>query len=119
VSLRLDLPILQAPMAGVSTPALAAAVSNVGALGAISVGATDAESARAMIAAVRQATARPFNVNVFVHAPAIPDPAREAAWLAGLALLVRREYFRPQTERLVGSFFAALGWHMTVRWSAN
>jgi nitronate monooxygenase len=83
--LEIELPILQAPMAGVSTPALAAAVSNAGALGAISVGATDAVDARDTIAAVRRATARPFNVNVFVHAPALPDPAREAAWLTGLA----------------------------------
>jgi nitronate monooxygenase len=78
-------PILQAPMAGVATPALAAAVSNAGALGAIGLGATDAVGARAMIAEVRAATDRPFNVNVFVHGPARSDPTREAGWLAGLA----------------------------------
>src|SRR5215203_709715 len=83
--LGLELPILQAPMAGVSTPALAAAVSNAGALGAIGVGAADAAGARAMVAEVRARTARPFHVNVFVHGPARPDPEREAAWLAGLA----------------------------------
>ena len=38
--LDIRLPILQAPMAGVSTPAMAAAVSNAGGLGAIGVGAT-------------------------------------------------------------------------------
>jgi nitronate monooxygenase len=81
----IELPILQAPMAGVSTPALAAAVSNAGALGALSLAATDAAGARAMIAEVRAATTRPFNVNVFVHAPARRDPARESAWLAALA----------------------------------
>lgn len=85
----LELPIFQAPMAGVSTPALAAAVSNAGALGALGLGATDAAGARAMIADVRAATARPFHVNVFVHAPAQADPAREAAWLAGLAPVFR------------------------------
>jgi nitronate monooxygenase len=83
--LGLELPILQAPMAGVSPPALAAAVSNAGALGAIAVGATDAAGARAAIAEVRASTGRPFNVNVFVHEPPRPDPAREAAWLAALA----------------------------------
>jgi nitronate monooxygenase len=51
--LGIDLPIIQAPMAGVSSPALAAAVANAGALGSIGVGATDAEGARRMIAAVR------------------------------------------------------------------
>jgi nitronate monooxygenase len=37
-----------------------------------------------MIAAVRSRTDRPFNVNVFCHQPAVPDEAREAAWLAKL-----------------------------------
>src|SRR3954463_13509549 len=83
--LGLELPILQAPMAGVSTPALAAVVSNAGALGALGLGATAPARARAMIAEVRAATTRPFNVNVFVHAPPRRDAAREAAWLAALA----------------------------------
>ncbi|MEO8286568.1 MAG: nitronate monooxygenase [Chloroflexota bacterium] len=79
------LPIIQAPMAGVSTPELAAAVSNAGALGSIAVGAVDAARARTMISNVRAATDRPFNVNVFVHASPSPDLTREANWLAGLA----------------------------------
>ena len=84
-TLDVSLPIIQAPMAGVSTPAMAAAVSNAGGLGSIGVGASDAETARGMIAAVRAATDRPFNVNVFCHRPAVADGAREAAWLARLA----------------------------------
>ncbi len=83
--LGIDLPIIQAPMAGVATPELAAAVSNAGALGSIAVGATDATGARTLIARVRAITDRPFNVNVFVHAPPQPDPLREAKWLTGLA----------------------------------
>ncbi len=80
---KLDIryPIIQAPMAGVSTPALAAAVSNAGGLGSIAVGTVNAQQARAAIAAVREKTDRSFNVNVFTHAPAHSDPAREAAWL--------------------------------------
>jgi nitronate monooxygenase len=38
-------PIVQAPMAGISTPAMAAAVTNAGALGSIGVGATNAARA--------------------------------------------------------------------------
>jgi nitronate monooxygenase len=83
--LNVALPVVQAPMAGVSTPELAAAVSNAGALGSIGVGATDAAGARAMIEDVRARTARPFNVNLFVHAPTPRDAAREAAWLGSLA----------------------------------
>lgn len=85
--LGLTLPLVQAPMAGVSTPALAAAVSNAGALGSIGVGATDAAGARAMIDDLRARTDRPFNVNLFVHRTPVADPAREAAWLARLAPL--------------------------------
>jgi len=87
--LALSLPIVQAPMAGVSTPALAAAVSNAGGLGSLGLGATDAAGARAMIAALRARTGRAFNVNLFVHANPRSDPAREAAWLQALAPLFR------------------------------
>ena len=83
--LDIRLPILQAPMAGVATPAMAAAVSNAGGLGAIGVGATDAETARQMIRAVRTASDRPFNVNVFCHRPAVRDSTREAVWLSRLS----------------------------------
>jgi nitronate monooxygenase len=80
-------PIIQAPMAGVSTPALAAAVSNAGALGSLGIGASTVAQAREMIAATQALTAGPINVNVFCHAPAQRDAAREAAWLAHLAPL--------------------------------
>jgi nitronate monooxygenase len=78
-------PIIQAPMAGVATPALAAAVSNAGGLGSLGVGAANAARAREMIAATRHLTDKPFNINLFCNAPARPDPAREAQWLAWLA----------------------------------
>jgi nitronate monooxygenase len=83
--LGLALPIIQAPMAGVSTPSLAAAVSEAGALGSIAVGATDAVGAREMIEGLRSRTQRPFNVNVFVHQTPKRNPESEAAWLSELA----------------------------------
>ncbi len=79
--LDLALPLIQAPMAGVATPLLAASVSEAGALGSIGVGATDAAGARIMIEEVRSRTNRAFNVNLFVHAGAKPNPSREAEWL--------------------------------------
>jgi nitronate monooxygenase len=82
--LAIELPIIQAPMAGVSTPEMAAAVSNAGGLGSLGAAAVDAEATRQMIAAVRARTERPFQVNVFCHRPAVADAAREAAWLARL-----------------------------------
>jgi len=79
--LGIALPIIQAPMAGTSTPALAAAVSNAGGLGSIGVGAMTAEAAAKSIAATRASTNRPFNVNVFCHRPPEIDPARDAGWI--------------------------------------
>src|ERR1700761_861630 len=78
----IDLPIFQAPMAGTSTPAMAAAVSNAGALGGISVAAETTEGARRVIRATQALTNRPFNLNVFCHRRATPDAAVEAAWIA-------------------------------------
>lgn len=84
---QLTLPLVQAPMAGVSTPLLAASVSEEGGLGSIGVGATDVASARAMIEEVRCRTRRPFNVNLFVHDNPHADPIREQAWLERLGPL--------------------------------
>lgn len=77
-------PIIQAPMAGVSTPRMAADVSNAGALGSIAVGAFGPDQARTAIAELRALTRRAFNVNVFTHAPASSDPDREQAWLQAM-----------------------------------
>jgi nitronate monooxygenase len=93
--LGIDLPIIQAPMAGVSTPDMAAAVSNAGALGSIGVGASSADAARAMIRDVRRTTDRPFNVNVFCHRPAVADADREAAWVDRLAPIFVRYGAQP------------------------
>ena len=82
--LDIDYPLIQAPMAGVSTPALAAAVSNAGALGSLGLGASTVAQAEAMIVATRQLTDRPFNVNLFCHAPPRRDARREADWATTL-----------------------------------
>jgi nitronate monooxygenase len=62
------------PDGGRLHPALAAAVSNAGALGSLGLGAATVAQAEAMIVATRQLTDRPFNVNLFCHAP----PRRDA-----------------------------------------
>jgi nitronate monooxygenase len=85
--LSIRYPIIQAPMAGVSTPRLAAEVSNAGALGSLGLGASNAEQARKMLEDTRAMTRGPINANLFCHVPARRDAAREAAWLAHLAPL--------------------------------
>jgi nitronate monooxygenase len=80
----LEWPIFQAPMAGTSTPAMAASVSSAGALGAIGMAAETVDGAGKMIRATQALTSRPFNVNVFCHRRAIPNAAVEARWIARL-----------------------------------
>ncbi|HYD17841.1 MAG TPA: nitronate monooxygenase family protein [Patescibacteria group bacterium] len=96
--LGVALPIIQAPMAGVSTPAMAAAVTNAGALGSIAVGAADAAGATDMIRALQTLTPGSFNVNVFVHAAPRRDAARERAWLEKMAPLFAGFGAAPPTE---------------------
>ena len=83
--LGIEKPIIQAPMAGVSTPALAAAVSNAGGLGSLGVGAMNAAGARKVIEQTRALTSKPFNINVFCHSPATADATVERQWLSWLA----------------------------------
>jgi nitronate monooxygenase len=87
----IDTPIIQAPMAGVSTPEMAAAAANAGALGSLGAGATNAAGAHKMIGAFRALSRRSVNVNVFCHAPARADARREASWVDRL---------RPEFTRL-------------------
>jgi nitronate monooxygenase len=81
----IDLPILQAPMAGVSTPEMAIAVSEAGGLGALACAQLTVEQARTDLATIRRATRRPINVNFFCHTPPAPEPERIAAWRKLLA----------------------------------
>ncbi|TCL08717.1 nitronate monooxygenase [Shimia isoporae] len=82
--LGLRWPIFQAPMAGVSTPAMAAAVSNAGGLGAMGLGAAGVDGARTMLRAARALTDKPINANLFCHAPAVRDAGKEADWIKAL-----------------------------------
>jgi nitronate monooxygenase len=82
--LKVGLPIIQAPMAGVSTPEMAAAASEAGALGSIAIGAVGINTARKLIDGVRAATSAPFNVNLFCHEPARRRPEVERAWIERL-----------------------------------
>jgi nitronate monooxygenase len=72
--LGIELPIVQAPMAGGwTTPALVAAVANAGGLGMLAGARISADDLRKQVVAVRALTDRPFGVN-FLLAPPDPDP---------------------------------------------
>jgi nitronate monooxygenase len=81
----IDLPILQAPMAGTSTPEMAIAVSEAGGLGALACAQLSVEQARKDLATIRAGTKGPINVNFFCHTPSVPEPERIAAWRKLLA----------------------------------
>ena len=83
--LGIELPIIQAPMAGVQGSALAVAVSNAGGLGSLPAAMLGRDALRAELAAVRAGTSRPFNVNFFCHVSPEPNDEREARWRQTLA----------------------------------
>jgi nitronate monooxygenase len=95
--LGLELPLIQAPMAGFQGTAMATAVSGAGALGSLPGAAMTPQALRDAVGEMRRAGGLPVNLNFFCHAAPPPDPAREAAW---------REALRPYYEELGLSFTA-------------
>ncbi|MDS7929949.1 nitronate monooxygenase [Acinetobacter sp. V102_4] len=88
--LEIKHPIFLAPMAGVSTPQLAAEVSNQGGLGSLGLGANTAQSAREQILKTQELTENSFQVNFFCHQSEQLNPQTSAQWI---------EYLRPQFEK--------------------
>jgi nitronate monooxygenase len=91
-----ELPLIQAPMAGWQLSALAAAVSNAGALGSLPCAMLTPEGIRKELAALKAATRNPFNVNFFCHTPPAPDEARERAWRGKLTPFYREYGIDPE-----------------------
>lgn len=85
----IELPIIQAPMAGVQNSALTIAVSNAGGLGSLPCAMLSATVLRAELESIRAQTDRPFNLNFFSHQLPVPDPERANAWQALFA-----DYYR-------------------------
>lgn len=84
-TLGIELPLIQAPMAGVQGSALAIAVSNAGGLGSLPCAMLGPDAMRAELDKIRAQTSRPYNVNFFCHRPPAPDATREALWRQNLA----------------------------------
>jgi nitronate monooxygenase len=96
--LGLEVPLIQAPMAGVQGVAMAAAVAGAGALGSLPGAAMTPPALSDAVGELRRAGGRPVNLNFFCHTVPAPDPAREEAW---------REALRPYYDEL-GLSFAAI-----------
>ncbi len=83
--LDIELPIIQAPMAGVQDSALTIAVSNAGGLGSLPCAMLSNESLAKELTTLRAQTNKPYNLNFFCHTAPSPQPRQEAAWRAILA----------------------------------
>jgi nitronate monooxygenase len=78
--LGIELPIIQAPMAGANGSAMVIAASNAGGLGSMPAALLTIEQLREELKTIRQHSQRPFNINYFCHQPPAPDEQRARDW---------------------------------------
>ncbi len=88
--LNIEIPIIQAPMAGADSVELARSVSSTGALGSLASALLSPAAVREAMAALRHEMPRPFNLNFFCHAMNTPDTAALERW---------KTFLRPHYER--------------------
>lgn len=78
--LNIELPIIQAPMAGATDSAMVIAAAQAGALGSLPCAMLGPEQIRQQVQVIRQATTAPLNLNFFCHQTPAVDPERESRW---------------------------------------
>lgn len=83
--LRIEHPLVLAPMAGLGTVELAASVCAGGGLGSLGCVGLSPERVVQAVDKLRTLTGKPINTNFFCHRAARNDPAREADWRDRLA----------------------------------
>lgn len=81
----IELPIIQAPMAGATTPEMVIAASEAGGLGSLPAALLTIEQTKAALDQIRSATSKPINVNFFAHTNPAADPVAQMAWRTALA----------------------------------
>ncbi|WEK07525.1 MAG: nitronate monooxygenase [Candidatus Pseudomonas colombiensis] len=82
--LGIELPIIQAPMAGATGSAMVIAAAKAGALGSLPCAMLTPEQIRQEVQAIRLATQAPLNLNFFCHQTPAPDAQRDARWKSAL-----------------------------------
>lgn len=92
-------PIIQAPMAGASTPEMAVAAQRAGALGSLPCATLSPDEARAAITTIAAANAGPLNVNFFCHTPPRQDAEVLARWSARLGAYYREAGIDPSSVK--------------------
>src|SRR5262245_60681490 len=81
---RVEHPIVLAPMAGAIDFEIAVAVAEAGGLASLPCAMLNADQAREQIATFRARTRGPLNVNFFCHTPPQLNNAREVRWREAL-----------------------------------
>lgn len=111
--LKMQWPIIQAPMAGVTTPEMVIASANAGILGSIGAGYLNADVTKAFIQAVKKETTKPFAVNLFVpnvinatqqeleEAYNVLKPYREKLMIADEGALLSTTDFNTQVDVVI------------------
>jgi nitronate monooxygenase len=93
----IEIPLLQAPMAGACGPEMTIAVCEAGGLGGLPAAVLSPETLHAQIGAVRERTDKPFNVNFFCHQPADSESGSAADWMGWLAGYYREFGLAPES----------------------
>lgn len=101
--LQIQYPIIQAPMLGVTSPQMVAAVANAGGLGSLPVGGLSPQRTRELIHQTKALTHKPFAVNLFTHAiPEVNPKAAEA--MQNLLAKLASEHNLPHDKQDVSSY---------------
>src|SRR6516225_2136391 len=77
---NIELPIVQAPVAGAMDWELAVAAAEAGALALLPCAMLNPDQVREQMAKIRARTKKPVNLNFFCHPPPVLNNAREARW---------------------------------------
>lgn len=93
----IELPIIQAPMAGATTPEMVIAVSEAGGLGSLPGAMLSADQMRMALDQIRAATRRPIGLNYFAHTNPGPDAEAQSKWMATLTPYYRELGLDPAT----------------------
>ena len=96
--LGIDIPVIQAPMAGVQDWQLAVAVSNAGGLGSIPCGMLSPEQVIEEIIAFQSHSDKPYNLNFFCHEMPKLNPKQITDWENTLVPFFKKLEVQPPSE---------------------
>jgi len=87
----IDIPLIQAPMAGANDSKMVIAVSSAGALGSLPCAMLTADQVSNEVECIRSATDKPFNLNFFCHRASEDNPSAQQHWQAALENYYKEE----------------------------